>query len=161
MLPLLLWKLFVPNKVMIFFCSFGQKIKPLDMAVTSSQCTPPAAAAAAASASAQSVEDLIIAHQYQITKNSIELTWYAILRPDAEYLTSYEVEILSDTSDVLVGYVSQDFVDMRKSLARTVQVPINMAAAKKEGQEVRGRVRVKGATSSWSVWCPYKVTKLQ
>lgn len=116
-------------------------------------------------ASEQRVEDLTIAHQYQITNNSIELTWYAVLSPDADYLTAFEIEIISDVSNTSrVGYVFDTFVDMRKSLARTVQIPIY--TMKEEGEservtEVRGRVRVKGATSDWSVWCPYKVTTWQ
>jgi hypothetical protein len=112
------------------------------------------------------VEDLTIAHQHQITKNSMELTWYAVLRQDAEYLTAYEVEITSDCSDEPVGYVSHTFIDMRKSLARTVQVPVNMMMIHDEEEsktatEVRARVRVKGETTNWSVWCPYKVTEWQ
>ena len=109
----------------------------------------------------ENVENLTIAHQHRITKNSIELTWYAILRPDADYLTSSEVEILSDTSDAPIGHVLNTFSDMRKSLARTVQIPIHEEEDGEPVTEVRGRVRVKGAKSNWSVWCPYKVTKWQ
>jgi hypothetical protein len=109
----------------------------------------------------EEVENLTIAHQYQITKNIIELTWYAILRPDADYLTAYEVEILSDTSDVPVGHVMDSFSDMRKSLARTVQIPIREEEEGEPATEVRGRVRVRGAGSKWSVWCACKVTKWQ
>ena len=110
------------------------------------------------------LEVLVIAHQYQVSKNSIEITWYAILEHNAEYLTAYEVEILSGTSNVIVGRVSHTFVDMRVSVARTVQIPISMVAeegASGTTTEIRGRVRVRGGTSNWSVWCPYKITQWQ
>ena len=108
------------------------------------------------------VEEVSISHQWQVTKNSIELTWYAVLGPEADYLTSYEVEILSDTSDKPIGHVLNSFIPLRKCLARTVHIPIKTDDDDCEpATEVRGRVRVKGDKSNWSVWCPYKVTKLQ
>ena len=108
------------------------------------------------------IETLNIAQQLQVTKNSVEVTWYAILTSDADYLTDSEVEIFPCGGDTPIGYKSNSFIDMRKSLARTVHVTVNRANEGGPVTEVRGRVRVKGGTqSTWSEWCPCKASKWQ
>lgn len=105
------------------------------------------------------IEHLNIAHMYQITKNSVELTWYAVLAHHSEFLTSYEVQVFSDTSPSPVGHVLSTFIDVRRSLARTIQIPIQKVERRAPAAELRGRVRVKGGSTKWSEWSSYKVTE--